>query len=27
MERIKEGLAIEESMHVHVRKLMAVHSL
>lgn len=27
MERIREGLAIEESMHVHVRKLMAAHSL
>ena len=27
MERIREGLAVEESMHVHVRKLMAAHSL
>ena len=27
LERIREGLAVEESMHVHVRKLMAVHSL
>jgi radical SAM superfamily enzyme YgiQ (UPF0313 family) len=27
LERIREGLAVEESMHVHVRKLMAVHAL
>ena len=27
LERIREGFAVEESMHVHVRKLMAVHSL
>jgi radical SAM superfamily enzyme YgiQ (UPF0313 family) len=27
LERIREGLAVEESMHVHVRRLMAVHSL
>jgi hypothetical protein len=27
LERIREGLAVEESKHVHVRKLMAVHSL
>ena len=27
LERIREGLAVEESMHVHVRKLMAAHSL
>jgi radical SAM superfamily enzyme YgiQ (UPF0313 family) len=27
MERIREGLAVEESMHVHVRKLMAVAAL
>jgi radical SAM superfamily enzyme YgiQ (UPF0313 family) len=27
MERIREGLAVEESMHVHVRELMAEHSL
>ena len=27
LERIREGLAVEESRHVHVRKLMAVHSL
>ncbi|MGP1679564.1 MAG: radical SAM protein [Burkholderiales bacterium] len=27
LERIREGLAVEESRHVHVRKLMAVHAL
>ena len=27
LERIREGLAVEESMHVHVRELMAVQSL
>ncbi len=27
LERIREGLAVEESMHVHVRRLMAVQSL
>ena len=27
LERIREGLAVKESMHVHVRKLMAVASL
>ena len=27
LERIREGLAVEESKHVHVRKLMAVQSL
>jgi len=27
LERIREGLAVEESMHVHVRALMSVHSL
>ena len=27
LERIREGLAVEESMHVHVRELMAVRSL
>jgi len=27
MERIREGLAVEESMHVHVRELMAAQSL
>ncbi len=27
LERIREGLAIDESMHVHVRELMAAHSL
>ena len=27
LERIREGLAVEESMHVHVRQLMAVQSL
>ncbi|MBI4290253.1 MAG: radical SAM protein [Betaproteobacteria bacterium] len=27
LERIREGLAVEESRHVHVRKLMAVRSL
>ena len=27
LERIREGLAVEESMHVHVRELMAVHTL
>jgi len=27
LERIREGLAVEEAMHVHVRKLMRVHSL
>ncbi len=27
LERISEGLAVEESMHVHVRKLMGVPSL
>lgn len=27
LERIREGLAVEESMHVHVRDLMAAHSL
>jgi hypothetical protein len=27
LERILEGLAVAESMHVHVRELMAVQSL
>lgn len=27
LERIREGLAVDESMHVHARQLMAVHSL
>jgi hypothetical protein len=27
LERIREGLAVDESMHVHARRLMAVHSL
>ena len=27
LERSREGLAVEESMHVHVRELMAVQSL
>ena len=27
LERIREGLAIDESMHVHARRLMAVQSL
>ena len=27
LELIREGLAVEESMHVHVRELMAAHSL
>jgi radical SAM superfamily enzyme YgiQ (UPF0313 family) len=27
LERIREGLAVEESKHIHVRKLMAVQSL
>jgi radical SAM superfamily enzyme YgiQ (UPF0313 family) len=27
LERIQEGLAVEESMHVHVRRLMAAQSL
>ena len=27
LERIREGLAVEESMHVHARQLMAVQSL
>jgi len=27
LERIREGLAVEESMHVHVRRLMAAQSL
>ncbi len=27
LERIREGLAVAESMHVHARHLMAVHSL
>jgi len=27
LERIREGLAVDEAMHVHVRQLMAVHSL
>jgi radical SAM superfamily enzyme YgiQ (UPF0313 family) len=27
LERIREGLSVEESRHVHVRRLMAVHSL
>ncbi len=27
LERIREGLAVAESMHVHVRELMAAHSL
>jgi len=27
LARIREGLAVEESMHVHVRKLMTAHSL
>ncbi|MBE0621610.1 MAG: radical SAM protein [Burkholderiales bacterium] len=27
LERIREGLAVEESKHVHVRKLMAAHAL
>jgi hypothetical protein len=27
LERIREGLGVEESMHVHVRRLMAVASL
>ena len=27
LERIREGSAVEESMHVHVRDLMAAHSL
>jgi hypothetical protein len=27
LERIREGLAIEESMHLHARRLMAVRSL
>jgi hypothetical protein len=27
LERIREGLAVEESMHVHVRELMAAQSL
>jgi len=27
LERIREGLAADESMHVHARRLMAVHSL
>ena len=27
MEKIQEGLAVDESMHSHVRELMAAHSL
>jgi hypothetical protein len=27
LERIREGLAVEESRHVHVRRLMAAQSL
>jgi len=27
LERVREGLAVEEAMHVHVRDLMAAHSL
>ena len=27
LERIREGLVVEESMHVHVRELMAAQSL
>ena len=27
LERIREGLAVEESMHIDVRELMAVQSL
>ena len=27
LERIREGLAVDESMHVHVRELMAAQSL
>ncbi len=27
LERIREGLAVEESNHVHVRELMAAQSL
>jgi hypothetical protein len=27
LERIREGLAVEESMHVHVRRLIAAQSL
>lgn len=27
LERIREGLSIDESMHIHVRELMAEHAL